>query len=77
MWKRGRADLFVVDEIEEGMVSPELCVEEGAGGPEAEDGGGGGRLAPLLVHLDEGPVDGAVQSHLVSLPGRKTDKLEN
>ncbi len=49
------------------MVGPELCVEEGAGGPEAEDGGGGGRLAPLLVHLDEGPVDGAVQPHLVSL----------
>ncbi len=28
--ERGRADLFVIDEIEEGMVGPELCMEEGA-----------------------------------------------
>ncbi len=45
MWKRGQVDLFVVDEIEEGMVlfvvdeieegmvGPELCVEEGASWP--------------------------------------------
>ncbi len=28
--EEGAADLFVVDEIEEGMVGPELCVEEWA-----------------------------------------------
>ncbi len=31
--EEGRADLFVVDEIEEGMVGPELCMEEGASWP--------------------------------------------
>ena len=57
---------LVVDEEGEGVVGDELRVEERARGAEPEEGGGGGRLAPLLVDLDERLVQRAVERHVVA-----------
>ncbi len=59
--------LLVVDEVEERVVRLELCVEKGAGGAEPEDGRGRRGLAPLLVDLDVGLVNGTVEPHLLRL----------
>jgi len=57
--------LFVVDQKEERMVGLELRVEQRPSGAEAEEGGGGRSLAPLLIDLDEGLVLGGVQADRV------------
>ena len=51
---------LVVDEEGERVVGDELRVEERPRRPEPEERRGGGRLAPLLVHLDERLVQRAV-----------------
>ena len=56
---------LVVDEEGEGVVGNELRVEERPRRPEAEQRCGGGRLAPLLVDLDERLVQRAVERHVV------------
>ena len=66
---------LVVDEEGEGVVGDELRVEERARGAEPEEGGGGRRLAPLLVHLDERLVQRAVERDVVAAAlGRGVDE---
>lgn len=58
--------LLVINEEQEGVVGNEICMEKRSGRAETKKSSCSSSFATFLIDLNEGLVDGGVQTQLVS-----------